>query len=238
VQRLHGDALRIEPHLIGNSTLSRRGTLVASHEDMIAIVGASGRLGQQLLTHFLGRGYRVNALCRRPRAIRRAADNLTVYRGDVETGEGLTAFLRGCSTVIWAVRCRRPALGMQNLLAAMGERRFALVVMISRLGVGESAAQARHAPGLVGRWLPILRTRMFAELERTESVLRASARSHVILRPSAFVDGARGARVVTTGPAGRPPGPVSRSDFARFIGHVVRDPSWRDSALTVGSAAA
>ncbi len=201
----------------------------------IAIVGAGGRLGQALLTVALGKGHHVHALTRKGRAIRRATDNLTVFLGDVETGAGLEPFLSRCNKIVWVASCKEPLRGIENLIAALGGRHIDRLVFVSRIGVGESAEQARRSSALYDRIIPLLRARQLRRIADAEDALRRSGVPHVILRSARLVDDRPGGALITSGPAGKPPEPLSRAELARFILRVLDEPGWQQSELSVGS---
>jgi uncharacterized protein YbjT (DUF2867 family) len=201
----------------------------------IAVIGATGRLGQQLLTAALSQGHQIHALTRRPQKIPRGADNLTVFRGDVDAGENLATFLAGCTKIVWVADSSQPDLGVRSLLAAIGERPIERIVFVSRLGAGESRSQAHRAPSLLDRLVPWLRWGRLRRLAVAEDLLRNSKIPHVILRAAHLTDGPSRGDVVVSGPAGKPPGPVSRRDLARYILRVLDERGWKESELTIGA---
>jgi uncharacterized protein YbjT (DUF2867 family) len=202
----------------------------------IAIVGASGGLGTQLLTQALARSHEVHALTRNPRRLMRANPLLTVFQGDLEHSEQLLPLLVGCSHVVWAARPAQPDVCMETLLKAVKRRRIERFVFVSRLGVGESATQSRQASSLVASMAPRIRTGLFASLAKTEDLLRTSGVPHVILRATQLTDQPSGEDVVVCGPSGQPPKRVSRSDLARFILlRVLEGPGWDETEVTIGA---
>jgi len=69
----------------------------------IAILGASGGLGTQLVTTALEHGFEVSALVRNPEKITRANYNLTLIEGDAGSGENIQAAVEGCRFVLSAM---------------------------------------------------------------------------------------------------------------------------------------
>lgn len=202
----------------------------------IAILGASGGLGTQLVSQAVARHHEVNALTRHPRKIKSANQYLTVFQGDLEDRDRLGAFLVGCRHVVWAARTAQPDVCMENLLVALQRRRIDRFVFVSRLGVGESAPQARRASSLVASIAPRIRTGLFSALDRAEALLRATNIPHVILRATQLTDQPPGEDVVVCGPSGIPPKRVSRADLARFILlRVLEEPGWNETEVTIGA---
>lgn len=68
----------------------------------IAIVGATGRAGSEILKEIVRRGHQVTAIVRNPEKVQAQA-NVTPKKGDVFDKDGLTALLRGHDVVISAV---------------------------------------------------------------------------------------------------------------------------------------
>ena len=56
----------------------------------IAVIGATGHTGTHVIEHGLGRGHHMTALARRPEAVARRDENLTVARADALDGEQLS----------------------------------------------------------------------------------------------------------------------------------------------------
>jgi len=60
----------------------------------VALIGASGRIGSQILSELASRGHSVTAIARNPEKIA-AAPGVTPARGDTAHDAGLAATLRG-----------------------------------------------------------------------------------------------------------------------------------------------
>jgi len=76
----------------------------------VALIGASGRIGSQILNELVSRGHAVTAVARDPDRIAAQA-GVTAARGDLADTAALAAVLRGHDAVISSVRFRmfRPA---------------------------------------------------------------------------------------------------------------------------------
>jgi len=68
----------------------------------VAIIGASGFVGQRLINEALQRGYRVTAIARNPEKIKIENDRLTTKAADVNNFDELAEVLRGHDAVISA----------------------------------------------------------------------------------------------------------------------------------------
>jgi uncharacterized protein YbjT (DUF2867 family) len=201
----------------------------------IGILGASGNLGGQLLTQALAGGWEVHALTRDPGRIRKANEHLTVFQGDAERGEGLAPFVAGCRHVIYAVDSTHPADCVGHLVRAIGSRRLERVVLISRVGVGDSEAQVRKVSGWFASLAPRVQSALFKQMSAAEELLRLSGLPYSIFRATELTDDPPGKEVVATRATQAPPSRLGRADLARFIIHSLEEPAWTLQEVTVGA---
>ncbi len=205
----------------------------------IAILGASGKLGERLVNRALELGYSVNALARDPRRIKRQNENLTVISGDAETGEGLDAVVDRCHFVISAVGSLRPMMtpAMNQLVPKLETlKRFERFVLISRLGTGESLLQSAKVSGPVQSRLPVLLTPIFRDINGAEQRVRQSALPYTILRSTRLTDDPATGKVLTVGPAEPPPHRITRADLANYVLALLESRDGLRAEVTVGSA--
>jgi uncharacterized protein YbjT (DUF2867 family) len=202
----------------------------------LGIVGASGNLGGELVSQALDLGLRVNALTRDPRHIQKANENLTIYKGDLEHGEGLEAFVTGCRFVLFAASSHQAATCMANLVRAIGWKKVDRLVLVSRLGVGDSEHQSRKASGMLASFMPRVRKSLFDDIGHAEELLRVSGLPYSIFRATELTDDAHGAELVAvTAQSEELPSRVGRADLARFILQSLEDPVWNLQEVTVGA---
>jgi uncharacterized protein YbjT (DUF2867 family) len=202
----------------------------------IAILGASGNLGGLLLTYALGAGWQVHALTRDPRRIRKANENLTVYKGDLERGEGLESFVTGCRFVLYAVTSAHTAECMAQLVRAIGWKKMDRLVFVSRLGVGDSDIQARKASGMLASLMPRVRRGLYDDIGHAEELLRLSGLPYSIFRTTELTDDAPGHELAAVkAQSDELPSRVGRADLARFIIQSLEDPGWNLQEVTVGT---
>ena len=179
----------------------------------VAILGATGRLGEQLALCALEEGYEVSALVREPRKVTRFNERFAAFEGDAFTGAGLDAALSGCSFVVSALGSRLPIMErcMRNVVERLDARRLRAVVFICP--VSRRCLSLRHP---IDSILRLAGARRFADLAAAEGVLRRSALPWAIVRPTRLVDGAAGEPAIVDGPSCVSQG-VSRADFAAFV---------------------
>ena len=145
---------------------------------MIAVIGAAGRTGRQVVRQALERGHEVVAVARSPERLDVASNGLTVATADVHDADALTAAVVGADAIVTtfgaAAGRERPtstSAGITNVLAAMDAGGIRRLAAISATPVGPRAEQP---PALRLLVLPILERFFggaYADLRRMEAVL-------------------------------------------------------------------
>jgi hypothetical protein len=126
----------------------------------LAIFGATGRVGSELLPQALAAGHEVRALVRSPSKLQAQAENLAVLQGDVNDEAAVTDTVAGCDAVLStlgangndAADTRRT--GTANIMAAMHSTGIKRLVVVGGFHL--------HVPGDPGNFgqrliVPILR---------------------------------------------------------------------------------
>ncbi|WP_431950289.1 NAD(P)-dependent oxidoreductase [Actinacidiphila sp. bgisy167] len=183
----------------------------------IAIFGATGHVGRELVAQALDAGHEVTALARDPARLP-PRDRLTAVTGDVRDPEVVGRVVGGADGVLSALGTRSPrgagvcADGMRRILPAMRELGVRRLVAVGAYGSGPGARGAyRLATSLV---IPAV----MRDKDRQEEVIRAEGDLWTIVRP-AVITGGRYTGVYRTGSdlrlglASR----VSRADLADFM---------------------
>lgn len=184
----------------------------------IALFGATGGTGQQVLTQALEQGHRITVLARDPAKLV-PRSGLTLVAGDVLDPAAVAACIAGTEAVLCVLGshgAKTPieARGTERILAAMQDQGVRRLVVVTSLGVGESRAQ------LAWPWRLImdltLKSILQAKAEQ-ERLVKASGLDWIIVRPGGLTDGPRtGAYRCGTDPALKA-GRVSRADVADFV---------------------
>jgi putative NADH-flavin reductase len=97
----------------------------------VALIGASGNIGSQLLSELRSRGHSVTSIARNPEKIA-TAPGVTSVRADIADVPTLTAALRGHDAVISAVRFRN--FDPQFLLRAVKASGVKRLIMVGGAG--------------------------------------------------------------------------------------------------------
>jgi putative NADH-flavin reductase len=203
----------------------------------IAVFGATGGTGRQVVQQALAAGHQVTALARDPSRLAGADPNLTVVAGSVLDEAAVQQTLAGADAAVMALgnTANNPeyvvSQGTQVILDAIGQldgpRRM---VVVSSIGVGDSKDQVPFAFKMLMR--TVLRKAM-EDKERQEALVKASGLDWIIVRPGGLTDGP------ATGhyQAGLDPkisaGQVSRADVAAFVLQQLTDDTYLRQAPAI-----
>jgi putative NADH-flavin reductase len=160
----------------------------------IAVVGAAGRTGRQLVEQALARGDDVIALARHPGALTRRGPGVAVTAADVLDRDALAGALAGADAVVSALgigASRQPTAvyseGTANILHAMDAHGITKLAVISAVPAGPRAEQPFVQRRVI---IPVLE-RIFGatydDMRRMETLLRGSDLDWVCLRPPRLV---------------------------------------------------
>lgn len=210
----------------------------------MAVIGAAGGTGQQVVEQALARGHAVTAIARRPEAVTLPSPRLRVVHGDVTDPASLTAAFTGLgapTAVVLALGVRNNrapttlfSAGVANVVAAMRARGLRRLVAV---GAGAYVRDPADPP-LVRRVVKPVLLRLFtgayADMERMEAVIGASGLDWTVIRPARLTDGPRTGRYrVVAGGAVRGGWRVARADVADLILAVLGAPAATGAALSV-----
>lgn len=158
----------------------------------IAVLGATGRTGAEVLRRALERGHEVVGYARRPHAVP-AGPGVTVQGGQLSDQFALTAALTGCDAVVVTVgpslmtlRPRLMRTAMPTVIAAMHAASVRRIVVLSALGVGVTRANTRFPYSWAA---PTLMAGVFADHDRGESLLERSGLDWTTVHPGPLTNG-------------------------------------------------
>jgi uncharacterized protein YbjT (DUF2867 family) len=199
---------------------------------MIAVVGATGTLGRQLVPVLQGRGLAIRVVTRDAAAARAKLPDVEVVEADVNRPDDARRAVAGAATVISAITgfatagvCGVDAEANRTLAHAAKEGGVAHLVLLSVAG-----AAPDHP-------IPLFRAKHAAE----QSV-RATGLPYTFIRPTAHLEtwlGLVGGPLLATGKTrlfGRGRNPinlVSAADVARYVANATTDETLRGRTLEV-----
>ncbi len=160
----------------------------------IAVVGATGHTGLEVVDRALARGNRVRALARRPEAISTRHPELETMEADVLDQGAIVEGLAGADAVVSAIgigASRKPTVvysdGIANVLHAMETHHIATLVAISAAPVGDRDEQPVLERRIAFPILERIFGSTYEDMRRMESRLRASSVDWISLRPPRLV---------------------------------------------------
>ena len=193
----------------------------------IALFGATGGTGRQVLAQALEQGHGVTALVRDPAKLVEQA-GLTRVVGDVLDPEATRHGVEGADAVICVLGShggREPveAVGTRLILEAMWSLGVRRLVAVTSMGVGDSRAQIN----------PLFRAIMDLTLkpimqakEEQERLIKASGLDWTIVRPGGLTDGPRTGSYRAGLERSIRGGRISRADVAEFVLKQLTDLSY------------
>lgn len=189
----------------------------------LAIFGASGKTGHQLVEQALAAGHELRVLVRDPAKLRITHGRLEVVTGNVLDPAAVAATVQGAAVVISAlgIGAGNPegaiTTGVRNIAAAMRAAGVRRLIAMSSLGIGDSRGQIPLAFKLAIMAIPVLRHTM-ADLATMEEFLRGTDLDWIIVRPGGLQDRpARGSWHVSSPADKLTAGDIPRADVAAFI---------------------
>ena len=203
----------------------------------IAVFGATGGTGRQVVEQALAAGHQVTALARNPSKLMLANANLTVVTGNVLNAANVEETLQGVDAAVVSLGNTESnpdyivSLGTQVIVAAMqrmgAPRR---IVVVSSLGVGDSQDQVPFAFKLLMK--SVLRKPM-EDKERQEALVKASDLDWTIVRPGGLTNGPATGRYQSGLDTKIGAGQVSRADVAAFVLKQLTDSTYLHQAPAI-----
>jgi putative NADH-flavin reductase len=190
----------------------------------IAIFGASGATGRELVGQALLERHQVTAFVRNPSRLGPQSSNVRVVQGDVSDPSAVARAIEGQDAVLCAIGAATPLRrshplieGVRHIVDAMDRFGVRRLVYLSFLGVRDGRRQL----SAIGRFVvaPLLLRNVVADHEEKERIIRGSGLEWVIVRPPRLTHGPRSG-VYRAGLEIRATSPVpliSRADLADFM---------------------
>ncbi len=144
----------------------------------IAVIGATGRTGREVVGQALTRGHEVVAVARSPERLTVAADRLTAVAADARDGPALRDAINGSAAIVSALGAAQGrvqtdvySLGTANLLRAIDGSSARRLAVISAAPAGPWEQQPALFRVLIGPVLERLFAGAYADMRRMEHEL-------------------------------------------------------------------
>ena len=208
----------------------------------IAVFGASGDTGKQIVEQAVEAGYEVSAYVRNPSKLNISNEHLTVIQGELSDAALIETAIKGANAVLSALGPRggsknKPLTqGMQNIIAAMKNQGVRRLIMTSTL----SAKDSKDKPDFRTKaMVNLVKTTMHAAYEDIVSVaetVRASDLDWTIVRLAILNNKPKSGKVkvgyVGTGEVGTQ---IRRADIADFMLKQIEDTKYLRQAPAISN---
>jgi putative NADH-flavin reductase len=184
----------------------------------IALFGATGGTGRQVLAQALAQGHNVSALVRDPSKLTERT-GLTLVTGDVLDQAATTRCIQGTEAVICVLGShgsRDPveAAGTRTILEGMRQAGVRRLIAVTSLGVGDSREQINWAFRLI---MDLTLKPIMTAKEEQERLIKDSGLDWTIIRPGGLTDGPRTGAYRYGRDRSIKGGRISRADVADFV---------------------
>ena len=187
----------------------------------IAVFGATGGTGQQVVQQALAAGHSVTALVRDPSRLAAQDERLTVVEGDVLDRAKVDETVSGADAVIVSLgnTSNNPdyivSRGTEVIVDAMTAAGIPMrLIVVSSLGVGESRDQVPFAFKML---MNTVLKKAMDDKERQEALVKASGFDWIIVRPGGLTNGPATGSYKAGVDVKLTAGQVSRADVAAFV---------------------
>jgi uncharacterized protein YbjT (DUF2867 family) len=204
----------------------------------IALFGATGGTGSQVVEQALQQGHQIRALVRQPDKLGSRQSEISVIEGDVLDQASVDACIEGTDAVV-CVLGTHGGLGRQEPIEARGTARIIdsmqrlgvrRLIAVTSLGVGDSIDQV---PGFFRVLMKLTLKRIMEAKEEQERLIRASELDWTIVRPGGLTDGPKTDSYRFGTDKSIQATRVSRADVADFVLRQLTDERWVHQAPAI-----
>jgi putative NADH-flavin reductase len=202
----------------------------------LAIFGATGGTGLELVKQALERGWPVTAFVRNPEPLANSGADLAVITGDIYDPTAVARCIEGQEAVICALGARDlqkttiRAAGTANIINGMKQAGVNRLIVVSAMGIGDSWNSLALFNKL---FFATLLRHARADHEAQEAAVIASGLDWTIVRPSGLVN-TPGTGVYSVGENVRAKtSRIPRADVAHLILHELEKGALIHKAVTI-----
>jgi putative NADH-flavin reductase len=186
----------------------------------LAIFGATGGTGLQIVEQALQMGHEITVLARDPKKLGELQSKLRIITGNVLEQADVEKTLEGAEAVICSLGTTSSnpkdivSAGTKNIIAGMKNKNIKRLIVVTSLGVGDSKDQVPFAFKML---MNTVLKNVMADKNVQEDLVKESGLEYTIVRPGGLSNSAKtGTYTVGTDKSIRA-GQVSRADVADFI---------------------
>lgn len=206
----------------------------------LAIIGGTGKTGNELLKQGLEAGHHITALVRNPKKVKIQHPNLKVIQGNVLNITDLEGIFKGKEAVLSALGHKRffgpsniLSQGTKNILQAMNTSAVSKFICITSMGINDN----RFKLGLYYTLfvIPFIVFFYFRDKAKQERLIMASDLNWTVVRPGQMTNGKKrmqykqganlGSYILTK--------MISRADVAHFMLSQINSPTYYQKAVCI-----
>ena len=196
----------------------------------IAVFGATGGTGRQVVMQALENGHEVAAIVRKPEMLDIRHERLEVIKGDVLDPSSIAQPIAGKDAIVSAlgVSHRNPTSvysdGTSYMMKAMHATGVRRLICLSSAGLEIPADTPMLQRLVIRHFIQKIYKHAYEDMERMEAKVRTSGLDWTVIRPPRLTNGARAGvyRTAINGPLSRAQG-ISRADLADFMVRSLTD---------------
>jgi putative NADH-flavin reductase len=209
----------------------------------IAVLGATGRTGAQIVEQALAAGHQVTAAARNHSQIARQHPRLSIVATDVMSASSIAGLLLGTDAVCSAIGSSTPgqpttlySASMAVILTAMKRVGIRRIIAVTAIPAEPDALKTAMERMVIHKVLKLFFGGAYQDMALMERILSASDADWTVLRPPRLTDG-RATGHYRTAVDTRLPRAVKicRADLARAMLDSIDDPSLIRHAAAVAS---
>lgn len=198
----------------------------------LAIFGATGGTGKELVKQALADGHEVTVYVRNAAKLQITHDRLKVVQGTMAELDKISGAIAGSEAVLSALgpTSNTPARplteGMQNIITAMKQQNMQRLIVSTGAGVADPSDKPQLIGRLFGLALRLFARHVLADSQGMVAAIRNSDRAWTLARAPRLNDKPASGQI-KVGYAGQGPGTqLSRADFARFMLDQLQTEQW------------
>ncbi|BDP40806.1 NADH-flavin reductase [Deinococcus aetherius] len=187
----------------------------------LALLGGTGRTGRLLIDQALVRGHRLRVLARRPEAVHRQDDLVTVVPGDARDREAVARLVQGADVVLSAlgpVRGGPPdvmTLAARHLIEVLPEQGIRRLITLTGAGVPFAGDQPKPVDHIFRVALRLLQPDVLQDSVAHATLIRESDLDWTVVRVPRLGDGPE--KPLRVGMVGQIGTQITRASVSRFM---------------------
>lgn len=204
----------------------------------IVVFGATGGVGQHVVSQALKAGFHVTAFVRDPAKLEQSHRNLTVVEGDAFNAEAVAGAIAGHDAV---VSCLGSSQGMKKSTELQQMATHIVDGMkaheVKRIVYTATAGIHKELVGLSGKFVMWLLRHAIADHRGAVEYIQSNDLNYTIVRPMSLTDRPLTGqyREADTGLPDKSRSIISRADVAHFIVKALKDKRYHHTSVAVTS---